>query len=248
MKYLYLLHDMIKHENPNQKQTKGQSKMQTKSQPKKILDLFTGTGSVTITAKKNGLDVKSLDINQIKGAPDVTFITDILNFRPELDLGEKWIPDIIWASPPCTEYSRAKTKGQRDIQGANKLVKKTIYIILWALKKNPRLIWIIENPQTGYLKDQKFMQKFTFVDADYCAYGFPYRKRTRFWTNQNIELKMCSGVGRCPFMLPNTNKHFHNIADGHAQYNLNGKQIPIHDKYKIPEKIIEKLILSNNSM
>lgn len=208
----------------------------------KLLDLFSGSGSVTKTARMKGYDVKSLDIHQLKQAPLLTFNKDILKFNPERDLATNWIPDIIWASPPCTEYSLAKTRGPRDIEGANKLVIKTLKIISWALKKNPKLIWIIENPQTGHLKYQHFMQKLPFVDADYCAYGFPYRKRTRFWTNKSIELKTCPGVGLCPYILNGTTRHLHNVANGHEKYNVNQKQILVQDKYKIPEKLVAKLI------
>ena len=39
--------------------------------------------------------------------------------------------DIIFASPPCTEYSIAKTTGFRDIEGANKIVDRTWDIITY---------------------------------------------------------------------------------------------------------------------
>ena len=56
---------------------------------------------------------------------------------------------------------------------------KTIEIIHYFRPK----IWFIENPQTGLLKQQPFMDKFDYYDVDYCKYGFNYRKRTRLWTN-----------------------------------------------------------------
>ena len=59
------------------------------------------------------------------------------------------------------------------------IVKKTIEIINYF---NPS-VWFIENPQTGLLKHQEFMKDFDYFDLDYCKYGFPYRKRTRIWTN-----------------------------------------------------------------
>ena len=208
---------------------------------KKLLDLFSGSGSVTKLSKKLGYDVKSLDITQLKEAATLTFKTDILNFNPETELA-RWMPDIIWASPPCTEYSHAKTRGIRDIEGANKLVIKTLNIIKWAIKKNPKLIWIIENPQTGMLKHQRFMKSLPFVDADYCAYGLPYRKRTRFWTNVPAKTKICPGPEKCPFIKPGTTKHIHNIGNGQAQYNFEGRQFLPREKYKIPDKLIKLFI------
>ena len=87
--------------------------------------------------------------------------------------------DFIWSSPPCTEYSRAKTTGIRNIEYANSIVSKTIEIIKYV---NPKY-FVIENPQTGLLKNQEFMNEFDFEDVDYCKYGFSYRKRTRLWNN-----------------------------------------------------------------
>ena len=37
--------------------------------------------------------------------------------------------------------------------------------------------YVIENPQTGLLKEQPFMCGIPFKDIDYCKYGMPYRKR-----------------------------------------------------------------------
>ena len=87
--------------------------------------------------------------------------------------------DVIWASPPCTEYSRAKTVGVRKIEESNAIVQRTLDIIDYF---QPRF-YIIENPQTGLLKEQYLMMGRIFKDIDYCKYGMPYRKRTRLWNN-----------------------------------------------------------------
>ena len=70
----------------------------------RLLELFSGTGSVGRVFQARGWDVLSLDADPNAGA-DIT--SDILawDFR-------SFPPDhfhCIWASPPCTEYSIART-------------------------------------------------------------------------------------------------------------------------------------------
>ena len=137
----------------------------------KLLELFSGTGSVGKVAKELGYDVVSLDLK------DANINTDILNWDYKQFNRNNF--QIIGASPPCVEYSIAKTTGVRKIDYANSIVQKTIEIITYF---NPS-VWFIENPQTGLLKHQDFMKDFDYFDIDYCKYGFPYRKRTRIWTN-----------------------------------------------------------------
>ena len=73
---------------------------------------------------------------------------------------------VIAASVPCTEYSQAKTIGERDLKNADKLVACVFDIIEYLQPK----FWWIENPRTGYLKDREIMQGIPFVDIDYCQF------------------------------------------------------------------------------
>ena len=136
-----------------------------------LLELFSGTGSVGKVAKELGYDVVSLDLK------DAKIITDIMEWD-YTKLAPSEI-DSIWASPPCTEYSIAKTQGDRKLDYANSIVMKTLEIIDYFKPK----YWFIENPQTGLLKKQDFMSELNYFDVDYCKYGLKYRKRTRIWTN-----------------------------------------------------------------
>jgi site-specific DNA-cytosine methylase len=56
--------------------------------------------------------------------------------------------DVIWASPPCTEYSMAKTTGVKQIEEANRISQRTIDLI----RHFDPQYWVIEKPHTGKLK------------------------------------------------------------------------------------------------
>ena len=136
-----------------------------------LLELFSGTSSVGKVAKSLGYNVISLDLKNA----DIN--CDILEWDyKQFDRNQF---NFIWASPPCTEYSRAKTTGVRKIDYANSIVLKTLEVIRYFNCQ----YWIIENPQTGLLKEQPFMSGLKYYDVDYCKYGFNYSKRTRLWTN-----------------------------------------------------------------
>ena len=200
----------------------------------KVLELFSGTGSVGKCCKELGWDVISVDIDKKYNA---THQCDIMNFDyKQYDKDEF---DIIWASCDCTQYSKAKSQGVRDIEGANKLVLKTIEIIDYFDCE----YWFIENPQTGLLKDQPFMKHLNFVDGDYCMYGFPYRKRTRFWTNKKCKLKLCDK--KCGSFIDG--RHIGAVGcggqgQGHKK-SYSNKSYSIQEKYAIPEDLIYSLFL-----
>ena len=78
-----------------------------------------------------GYSVISLDLKDAKIITDINPIpiywTDILEWDYiKIDPDEI---DVIWASPPCIEYSIAKQTGVRKIDEASKIVFKALEII-----------------------------------------------------------------------------------------------------------------------
>ena len=90
-----------------------------------LLELFSGTGSIGAAFREIGWDVVSLDI-VAKFNP--TVVADVMDW----DYAAAFPPghfDVVWASCPCTEYSRAKTIGVRKFDLADKVVERTLAII-----------------------------------------------------------------------------------------------------------------------
>ena len=76
----------------------------------KVLELFAGSRSVGKIADKRGHEVFSVDINDFE---NIDLVIDILDLKKE---HIPFIPDVIWASPPCTTYSIAAISHHRNNQ------------------------------------------------------------------------------------------------------------------------------------
>ena len=195
----------------------------------KLLELFSGAGSVGKVAKELGYDVVSLDLKNA----DIN--TDILQWNYKQFKQNEF--NIIWASPPCTEYSRAKPTGIRKTDYANSVVKKTIEIINYF---NPS-IWFIENPEAGLLKQQDFMTDFDYYDIDFCKYGMEYRKRTRIWTNLKDWTPRPLCKKDCGNIIDNRHKETAQRLPSKGRWNQQKKHTQ-DELYRIPSDLIEEIM------
>ena len=195
----------------------------------KLLELFSGTKSVSKVAERLGYDVVSLDLRNADINCDILH-WDYTAYDPRFF-------DVVWASPPCTEYSRAKTVGVRNIEHANEIVLKTLEIINYLQPT----YFILENPQSGLLKEQPFMNSIPYNDVDYCKYGMPYRKRTRLWNNiHNFKpLPLCNKD--CNSM--NGNRHIKTAQRG-GNKNAPPQHFKQSELYVIPELLILQIFAS----
>ena len=193
-----------------------------------LLELFKGTGSVGKVAKKMGFQVVSLDLEPIY-TPDIE--TDILKWNYKKFYHEtRWVPDIIWASPPCNTFSplvyplkERNTKTAEPLSDRAKLGTKILYrtldIINFYKKINPNLNFVIENPR-GMMRNDPKIKKFIRNTTYYCNYGDKRTKPTDFFSNLDLDLEqgVCRGTEQVQRM--------NNIAD----------------RYKIPPRLIKKIL------
>jgi len=210
-----------------------------------VLELFSGTGSVRKACEQIGWSSVSVDM-----ILPATHECDIMDF--DYKQYPKDYFQVIWASPPCTNYSRLQDgwlgrmrKGEiytrevqeREMKQDDKLVLKVLEIIDYF---NPTL-WFIENPAGSKMKDRTFMKELPNYVVDYCMYSnWGYRKRTRIWTNKKEWTpKTCDK--NCGNMMGNL--HRTNLGNLERAKRNNEKFPSRSEAYRVPQDLILSLLL-----
>jgi len=179
----------------------------------KTVELFSGTGSFSKVAKKKGHSIFKVELNDY-------FEADL--HKNILDVTLKDLPkniDVLWASPPCTAFSVASIgrhcdkdtilpKTNNALLGI-KMLEKSIELISEELKKNPDLIWFIENPR-GMMRKviDSLFDKYGLIPirhtVTYCQYGDTRMKPTDICTNlEKWDSKpMCKNGAPCHVAAP----------------------------------------------
>jgi len=172
----------------------------------KVLELYAGSRSVGKACEELDYEVYSSDINAF---PGIDYVTDIRDF----DIDKvPFVPDIIWASPPCTYFSVASigkhwnkdhTPKSDNAMFGVEIVSATLYIINVFKSINPNLIWYMENPR-GKLRKLSVVDGLHRNTVTYCQYGDTRMKPTDIWTN-NLDWKprpMCKNGMPCHVSAP----------------------------------------------
>jgi site-specific DNA-cytosine methylase len=200
----------------------------------RVLELFSGTGSVSKVCDELGYEVISVDISDKYSTP--TFKCSILDFDYR-----QYQPghfDIIWASPPCATFSHLQYSWIGRGKTRESINENIQTIGLPLLRKAEEIIdylqptyYFIENPQTGRMKE--FITR-PHYDVDYCKYSnWGYKKRTRIWTNKtNFNNLLCRKD--CDNMNDDRTKHKCWIDSGVSNLSL---------RYRVPPNLIRDLIL-----
>ena len=199
--------------------------MATRQNAPVLLELFSGTGSIGRAFRARGWNVVSVDIDE---TTNPTIQKDVLELSPE-DLPDR--VDLIWASPPCTHYSVARTKAKipRDLDGSDRLVRKVLDLV-----EHFRVDFLMENPYTGLLKTRDVVKDVPFHIVDYCTYGAPYRKRTAIWTNTEWKPRHPLCKHDCPSSVGRKHK-------ARAQQGSPGPRFALNELYAVPTELCDEL-------
>lgn len=219
----------------------------------KVLELFAGSRSFGKVAEEFGWEVFSTDNHPYD---NINLVDDIMNVNPS-DI--PFVPDVIWASPPCTTYSIAGIRFHRregkafseNAKMADKIVQKTIDLINHFLELNPNLTYYIENPR-GTLRKQDFMFDLPRATVWYCQYGDNRAKPTDLWSNNLYDLTNPTGwIPRPECHNGNENCHHDKQprsyksrkAEGIVAQGTQG-QANNHERSKVPYELCKEIIES----
>lgn len=208
---------------------------------KRLLELFSGTGSVGKVAAPLKYEITSVDI---EGEPSIKI--DILKW--DYTVFPRGYFHTIWASPPCQTFSHARvcnigrklkslggkvcsheTLNEDMYKRGLPLLLRTLEIIAYF---NPK-VYFMENPANGKMKQFLYLP---YYDVSYCKYSnWGYRKNTRIWTNKpNFIPKYCK---RDCDNLDDKKNHTGNIM----------KTGTLQERYRIPPKLIQELLINNDT-
>ena len=211
-----------------------------------VLELFAGSRSMGKVAESYGHNVLSSDINDFK---NIEYVTDILEFDV---LKVRFVPDMIWSSPPCTYFSVASIgkhwnenntpKTKEAVLGV-KIVQKTLDIINHFLSINPSLKYYIENPR-GKLRSLPILKNLERTTIWYCQYGDHRAKPTDIWSN-NIYNPMFNPNGWKPRpQCWNGNKKCHHEEAPRGSKTGTQGLKNNYERSKIPTELCEEIIKS----
>lgn len=209
----------------------------------KVLELFAGSRSFSKIAEKLGHKTFSVDINDFD---NIDYVTDILDFDYKKI---NFIPDIIWASPPCTYFSVASighhwnkdnTPKTKEAVLGIKIVEKTLEIIRYYLSVNPNLKYYIENPR-GKLRKLDVIKGIPKTTICYCQYGENRMKPTDIWSNNFNDLFYTEGwTPRSMCFNGNTNCH-HQPAPRGSQTGTQGLK-GNYERSIVPSELCEEIL------
>lgn len=205
----------------------------------KVLELFAGSRSIGKAAKELGYKVFSVDINNFEG---INLVKDI-EFLTKDDI--PFIPDVIWASPPCTTYSIAAIGHHRNMgKPKTDFAAKSDRLVINVLKliKEFDCKYFIENPR-GYMRKMFFMNGIPRTTVWYCRYGDTRAKPTDIWSNHIYSLFNKNGWQPKQECFNGNKKCHHESAPRGSKTGTQGLKNN-YERSKIPYELCKEILLS----
>ena len=212
----------------------------------KLIELFAGSRSIGTQAEAIGMQVFSSDIEPFE---NINYVTNILDFDPKM---VPFIPDAIWASPPCTSFSVASighhwnkdnTPKTPDALLGVEIVKKTLSLIKIFLHQNRKRVFYFENPTCKLRKLPIVRGEFDRSTIDYCRYGANCMNPTDIGTNNLYSMYNLHGWKPRPRCFPGNTKCHHEPAPRGSKTGTQGRN-GAYDRSKIPPLLCQEILKS----
>lgn len=155
----------------------------------KLLELFSGTQSMSKVFRDNGWETYTIDFNPI--FTDTDWQMDISKITAQDILERFGKPDVIWGSPDCTSYSIAGITHHRRKDADGNLTPISDYAkfcdytnqhVIDLIKELDPKYFFLENPRGGFRK-MDFIKGIPMYTVTYCQYGDTRMKPTDIFTN-----------------------------------------------------------------
>ena len=211
----------------------------------RLLELFSGTKSVSKYAESIGFETITLDYDPKHQADYCMDILEIDDAWLETFVKKHGKIDIVHMSPDCRHYSKIrynwKAMGhpEPDLEYADSLVRKALYIKEYL---NPTF-WFLENPATGQLKNRGLLDGVPMKRCCYCKYDsdgtFMTKKETAIWgCVDDWTPRMCNKEhGHCEAKAK-YGKHLEGL--GHSK--SISREVPRSQRIRIPPQLVKELI------
>lgn len=143
-----------------------------------MLELFSGSGNMARAFREQGYKTLTIDLHE-----DADIQEDIREVTVNMILEHLGgYPTVIWASPPCTQFSIASIsthwKHHKPPIEGTELLAHTLRLIIQLQPKK----WYIENPM-GMMRKLPIMEHLPRRTLTFCQYGDNAMKPTDVWTN-----------------------------------------------------------------
>lgn len=206
----------------------------------RLLELFAGSRSIGKVAEMMGWQVFSVDIHPFDG---IDLAKNIAEVKAQ-DI--PFIPDVIWASPPCTTYSIAAISHHRNgVEPKSEMAKISDDLLartLELIKAFPSAKFFIENPR-GMMRKMPMLQNYDRVTVWYCKYGDTRAKPTDIWSNHIADIFKLGGWQPRPECFNGNTDCHHEAAPRGSRTGTQGMQ-NAYEKSKIPTELSEEILRS----